>query len=158
MSALLAMVDESIHLYSKPSRLPVDQVAPQHAEIHSDLERWGAWNRERYSPRTCGSAEGRYIRTRAQDQSTDYPRLPVWQPPNPRNREVDRAILRCAFRHQEILRRHYVDRLAPAHICKLMALHFRHFGPLLFNSRAAVINNLRLLGFDTAPQVGVGES
>lgn len=144
MSALLAMVDEPI-LYSRPSLLPVDQVAPQHVDIHADLERWGAWNRERYRAAKCRSLEGDYRRTRAGDQGTEYPRLPVWLPPNPRNRQIDRAVLGMLLQHKETVKLFYVERRAPKHICRLVVIHWSDFPKWMFDCRAMVLNQLRFL-------------
>lgn len=129
-----------------PLRLPLDEIAPQHREIHSDLEAWGRWNVDRKPAKVrCGSAERNYITNWRQYH---YPSIAEMMPrlPNPRNREIDRAILLCALRHQEVLRRYYVFRQRPEHICRRMPINFIHFGQLIFKARAGVINNLGRLG------------
>jgi hypothetical protein len=54
------MVRERVRMYSRQERVPVDVIAPEHDDVHRDLERWGAWNRERYSAGACASIEGDY--------------------------------------------------------------------------------------------------
>ena len=91
--------DESPRLYSRPSIVPVDTVAPQHLLIHADLERWGRWNTERIRPRSCASKE-RDFDGRAGYRSNHYPTLPVSLPENARNRQIERAVVRMPMQHR----------------------------------------------------------
>ncbi len=141
-----AVIDETVRLYSRQSPLPVDVVAPEHQAIHADLERWGSWNREKYRPATAASAEGDYHRTRAQDQSTDYPQLSIANPPNPRNAQIDRAILKLPKDYQAALRLFYVSRSDSTYICRVLHLHWCDFGERMSKCREMVLNILRIEG------------
>ena len=139
------MIDETVRLYSRETKCAVDVVAPQHDVIHADLERWGTWNRDRYRPGSCTSMEKNYRRTRANDQGMEYPRLPIAMPINPRNREIDRAVLRLPEQHRETVSLFYVKRKPPELICRLVVVRWTHFPRWMFDCRAGVLNLLRFL-------------
>jgi hypothetical protein len=114
------MVDESVRLYSKQPRLPVDVVAPEHAEIHVDLDRWGAWNRERYQPGTCASIE-KYF-TKGGDTT---PPATAPSAVNPRHLQVERAVILAGVhspQHGECIRQFYVRRSTPIVICRVLVI------------------------------------
>jgi DNA-directed RNA polymerase specialized sigma24 family protein len=137
------MVADEPRLFSTLSTLPVDLIAPQHEALDSDLVAWGRWSRERRARIKCGSAEGAY---RAGYRSWHYPTAAEMMPslPNPRAQDLDRAILRIANQHRELLRMHYVDLRQATVICRQLALRWETFGQWMFDARAMVINQLRV--------------
>lgn len=139
-----AAKEEEIRLYSKATKCPVDIIAPQHEEIHADLERWGAWNRDRYRPKSCTSMEKNYHRGRG-DQAAEYPKLPVSLPASAKNRQVDRAVIRLPMQHRETVRLFYVEKKAPMAICRLIVLRWADFPRWMFDCRCMVLNVLRVV-------------
>lgn len=132
--------------YTRTRNLPVDTVAPEHAAIHADLEAWGLWNRSRSSRVRCGSAENGY---RAPWRQWHYPTASEMMPRNmvnPRNREVDRAVLRMPEQHRETVRRYYVFQQRPEAICRKVAIRYPDFAPWMRDCRAIIINILGSLG------------
>lgn len=162
MSAIIiaANKDEDLRLYSKAPRMPVDVVAPQHLEIHDDLERWGSWNRDRYQPGTCASIEKRY------DAGGREVKKPVISlPTDPRNLAIDRAVRRMsmgAHQHSETIKLYYVTRpvrrtvvrsgtritvgcTTAQAICGLLTIHWKDFGTWMFDCRSMVLNTMKAL-------------
>jgi hypothetical protein len=68
--------EQEPRLYSKQQRAPVDEVAGEHLLIHSDLERWGRWQRERYQQGMCSSLEKRYDSSGGREPSKAIVSLP----------------------------------------------------------------------------------
>jgi hypothetical protein len=128
---------EEPRLYVKPSTLAVDVVAPQHAEIHTDLESWGLWNAERYKAESCYSVESRYREQLppATGHNID-PRLMV----------LERAVLRLPEKQRDTVRMFYVTRETPSYICRRVAQPARAFASWMFICRAMVINLRRRHG------------
>lgn len=138
-----AMIDETVLLYSKQPRVPVDVIAPQHIDIHSDLERWGMWNRLRYEPATCASMEKLY--TKGGDTTPPA----TAHPTNPRNLELDRAVRHMSMavpQHAETIKHFYVYRRTPIVICRLVVVHWKDFALWMFDCRSMVTNVSRTLG------------
>jgi hypothetical protein len=136
--------EEEPRLYSKQARVPVDVIAPQHIEVHADLERWGSWNRERYEAGTCGSVEKRY-EPRNKELKPPHVSLPT----NPRNVQLDRAVRHMSIalpQHAETLKLFYVVRRQPVIICRMVTVHWRDFGTWMFDCRAMVINVCKAIG------------
>lgn len=122
-----------------PLRLALDEVAPQHAWIHSQLDLWGRASRIGNKRLYCGSIESRY-RVRAFD----------FQPaPRPIElaaeefRSIDRAILGLPELHRRLLAEYYVRNCPLDIIRRRLKIHFSHFAKLMFNARAGVLNQLR---------------
>jgi hypothetical protein len=126
-----------VRLYSTGHRLPVDVVAEQHQEIHAELERWGAWNAERYKPASVGSVESRYREATAKATADSIP---------PSIMAIERAVLRMPRPHRDIIRMFYVTRDSPSYICRAHVLRPRTFQTWMFNARAMVVNLLRRHG------------
>ena len=129
-----------VRLYSTPPAVPADVVPPQHQDIHTDLERWGEWNRERRQIGHCRSVEHRY-ETGGRQVKPPQISLPI----NPRNQQIDRAVYRLPEQHRESVRLYYVIRWEPRRICKAMAIHRTAFPRWMFDCRAMVLNILRKL-------------
>lgn len=166
---------DGVRLYSKPSRLPVDVVAPQHAEIHAELSKWGAWNRDRYEPGACESIEHRFDNTGGRRVKTPQIALP----PNPMLREIDRVVRLMGMRvpkHGETIKIYYVGKLRdgqkrqrpgelkrpranagglvyipcdPAKICRLMVIRWEDFPKWMHDCRSMVVNLLQREGVPT---------
>lgn len=157
---------EEVRLYSRPRPGPVDVVAPQHAQIHVELDSWGRWSREKYQPGTCESIEGRFD----PGEGGRKVRPPtVSLPENDRLRQIDTVVRYMRMhlvQHGEALKLYYVGalpddrrrdpkrpvlmtqyiRCTPRVICRVLHLHWSNFENLMFDSRAALINLLRRQG------------
>lgn len=143
MSAILAMKQDLPRLYSKQPRIPADVIAPQHVEIHADLERWGSWNRERYEAGTCDSLE-KHFESGGREVKTPVISLPT----NPRNLQLDRAVRHMSIhvpQHGETIKLFYVKRRPPIVICRVVVVHWKDFGTWMFHCRAMVLNVIRAL-------------
>ncbi len=130
--------ENAVRLYSKQPRVPVDVIAPQHIEVHADLERWGSWNRDRYQPGTCASVEKRY-EPRNKELKPPHVSLPT----KPRNLEIDRVVRLMAVRlpqHAVSIKLFYVVRRQPQVICRVVAVHWKDFGTWMFDCRSMVLN------------------
>lgn len=134
------MIDETIRLYSRQARCPVDVIAPQHQDVHALCERWGAWNAERYRAGTSGSVESRY-----REQTPHATGDGV----DPRMIQVERAVLRMPKDYRDTVRMFYVTRTDPRTICKIFTLRYEAFGPWMFTARAMIVNLLRRHGCDS---------
>lgn len=123
-------------LYSKQPRCPADVVAPQHQDIHADLERWGAWNAERYRAGASGMVE------RYRPPTPPATGLGV----DPRLIALERAVLHLPAKHRDTVRLFYVDRQDARTICRVFALRYEAFPSWMFLCRAMVLNLLRRNG------------
>lgn len=142
---------DEVRLYSKQERIPVDVIAPQHSDLHADLERWGAWNRERYEQGTCESIEKNFDETGGRQVKRTQIALPV----NPRHGQLDRVVRLMQMRvpqHGGTIKLFYAKRKSPLTICHVMVLRFEDFPTWMFDCRAMVENILRRLGVDEAPR------
>lgn len=139
-------MNAEVTLYTKAPRVPVDVVATEHEGIDLELETWGRWNRERLKRIRCGSMERNHRRTRAGDQTREYPRLPISLPENARNRMIDRAVLRIAVQHRDVLVMHYVEQRQAFVICRQLIIRFEDFKKWMHDARCMVLNQLRFLG------------
>jgi hypothetical protein len=127
---------------------PVDEVAPEHEDIHADLETWGRWNRDRRRVRReCGSVEHQHRSTGYRSYNDPMPEdFVVLLAPNPRNLAIDRAVLEVPDGHQQALKLHYVA-LAPAWlIVRRCAIQAGDFGRWMHDARCMVVNLLRRHG------------
>jgi hypothetical protein len=138
---------EVMHMIDdRRTRLPVDNIAPRHIDLHADLEGWGRWSRERRKRHECASLERAY---RAPNGNIDMgwehnaPQNKPVQIPNERVRALDRAILALPQLHLAGMRLHYWHMRSPAHTCRSLALHFSMFGGFMTTGRDMVINILR---------------
>lgn len=139
----MADTDET-RLYTKTPRVPVDVVAPQHLELHAELERWGSWNRERYEAGTCSSVEKRFDSSGGREAK----RAVVSLPPDPRLRILDRTLRRMVMsvpQHAEAIKLFYANRRTPVVICRVLVIHWKDFGTWMFDARAMVLNISRVL-------------
>lgn len=150
------MTDE-VRMYSRQERTPVDVIAPQHIAIHADLERWGAWNRERHQQGSASSAEGDY---EGGGGGREVKRPSVALPANPRHGQLDRVVRLMQLRvpqHGETIKLFYagarnrkgrVFPASPTIICNVMMLRFEDFQKWMFDCRAMVVNLLRFEGLE----------
>lgn len=129
-------IDE-LRLYSKPSNLPVDVVAPQHEAVHAELGRWGTWNALRYRAAICASVEGRYREPTAPATGEAV---------DPLIMAVERAVLRIPKDYRDTVRMFYVTRETPSYICRRFVLRPRAFPEWMFTARAMTCNQLRRQG------------
>jgi DNA-directed RNA polymerase specialized sigma24 family protein len=121
-------------------RIPEDLIAPQHEDIHAELNLWGRQSRTHTPRLRCGSAEKLYRVPRGAEY--DPQPKPALLPPY-RILDLDRAILRMPDLHRQLIREYYVRQTRPEVLCRRMAIHWSHFGKLMFDSRAMVLNLLR---------------
>lgn len=128
------MIDEAVRLYSKAQRVPVDVVAPQHEDIHADLEKWGRWNRERTASRGCASAESVYEKTRTPGSTAHEVDL--------RSVQLERAVLNVPEPYRQTLRLFYVQGISPSALCKGFSMRHEAFAAWMFAARAMVVNLL----------------
>lgn len=140
----MAEKPNDVRLYSKAPRVPVDVIAPQHTEIHAELERWGAWNRERYEAGTCSSMEKGFDNTGGRSVK----KAVVSLPPDPILRILDKTLRMMVMRvpqHAEAIKLYYATRRTPVVICRVLVIHWKDFGTWMFDARAMVINISREL-------------
>lgn len=138
MKGLALAADDEPRLYSKPVRVPVDIVAPQHEDIHADLEKWGRWNRERMRSRSCASAESVYERTRTPSATVEEVDL--------RSVAIEKAVLRMPEQQRDTTRLFYVQGVSPNGICRMFSLRYEAFPQWMFTCRSMVLNLLRRQG------------
>lgn len=137
MRTALAMTEqenEGPRLYSRQARVPQDLVLPKHQVIHVELDRWGRWNRERYQQGTCESLEKNFA-----SGGREVKRPIVTLPPDPRNQQIERAVLRMLFEHGETTKLYYEKRRSPTTICQIFALRFEDFGKWMGDCRDMVL-------------------
>ena len=137
-------IADDVILYSKPSRLPVDEVAPQHREVHNLGIRWGAWRNVGYTPSTCNSAEGEFEKggRDATPASTAKPEV------DPQIMLFDgawRLMRRRVPGHAQCLSLYYYDREDLKLICRRLVLHWSNFSWYMGHSRSMVMNIMREL-------------
>lgn len=144
--------EDEPRLYSRQQRTPVDVIAEQHRDIHADLERWGAWNRERKQQGTANSIEGEYDSSGGREVKRSTISLPA----NPRHGQLERVVRQMQMRvpqHGETIKLFYAGarsgkngRVVPASpmtICHVMLLRFEAFPKWMFDCRSMVVNLLR---------------
>ncbi len=141
LAAMIKEKKEEPRLWSKQPRLPADVVAQEHRGVHALLERWGAWNRERYQQGTCASLESNYDNSGAREVK----RPTVALPPDPRLRRIEEVVVammqdRSTEQHGETLREFYCKRWALKTICWAHALQYEDFGRWMYDCRAMVLN------------------
>ncbi len=133
---------------SLPSRLlAVDVVHDDQRGIHAELEAWGRWSIDSRGRVKCGSAEKSY-ENRSGYRSFNYPSVDEMMPalPNPRMRQIDRAVLGLPEQHRNTCRYYYVLGLRPEVICRRVVIRHADFGRWMRDCRAMVANRLRFLG------------
>lgn len=136
----IAMSTDDVRLYSKQQRVPVDVVAPEHLDLHSELERWGQWNREgRPGPGSCASLEGDFTGSGGRETRTPVVSLP----PDPRLARIEAAVVsmirdRVAEQYGETLREFYCKRWEPKTVCWAHALQYEGFARWMYLCRQAV--------------------
>jgi DNA-directed RNA polymerase specialized sigma24 family protein len=138
MSRGSALAADEPRLYSRPARVPVDVVEPQHEDIHAELEKWGRWNRERSRARGCASAESVYERTRTPGSTVEEVDL--------RSVAIEKAVLRMPEQQRDTTRLFYVQGVSPHGICRVFTLRYESFQGWMFTCRAMVLNLLRKQG------------
>lgn len=142
------MTDEPPRLYSKERRQPQNVVAPQHQEIHTELDRFGRWNRERYEAGTCASMEKLYYRG-GRDAT---PPATAAKPTDPLLLALDSVVRHMTMsvpQHGHTLKLYYVKRKDPERICHVMVIRYEDFPKWMFDCRAMVVNLLRRDGVST---------
>lgn len=158
MNAVLAMVDEGVRLYSRQPRMPADVVEDRHVVVHGDLSAYGRWCRNKYTPGTCESIEGRFEETGAREAKQPQIALPE----NPRLRQIDRVVRHLRMwmpAHGEAIRMYYVGAMrrdkrlgiqyepaSPKTICRVLNVRYETFAPFMATARDAVLNLLRRYG------------
>lgn len=135
--------EQEVRLYTKQPRGAVDVVAPEHAEIHAELEKWGAWNRERRQQGTCESIEKNFSETGGRVSRRPLIALP----PNMRMAQIEQAVtymLRDQALEQfgECLRMFYCKRWALKTICWSLAIQYEDLPRWTYTSRKAVLTVL----------------
>ena len=137
MAAIEEEETEGPRLYSRQPRAPSDVIAPQHRDIHAELERWGMWNADRYKANSCFSVESRYRE-----------QLPpaTGQGVDPRMVALERAVLGLPAKHRDTVRMFYVARQDARTICRVFVLRYEAFPSWMFWCRAMVLNILRRNG------------
>ena len=139
MSAALAMKkEEEPRRYSRGYRMrtPVDEVAPQHRQVHELLTRWGIWANSRASRGGLASIEGLYSRGG----------LPPATAPLSADRQIlacERAVIRLPEVNRATVRRLYVYRLSALTICQFARLRYEAWPEHIATCRAMVVNLLR---------------
>jgi len=138
-------IADDVILYSKPSRLPVDEVAPQHREVHNLGIRWGAWQNVRYQPATCNSAEGDFKEGRYPDTTPPSTAAQVADPQVMAFDSAWRLMARRVPGHAECIRLYYVERDDLKLICRKLILNAGNFGWYISHARSMVRNIMREL-------------
>jgi hypothetical protein len=127
-----------VRLWSREPRLPRDEIAPEHAQVHALLERWARANRERRSRATCSSVEKLYLRggrdvTPA--STAPAPAVLLYE-------RVERVVLRLPSEHSRTILLYYVERVQPVVICRRCRLRFADFPRWIGTTRAMVLAGL----------------
>lgn len=126
---------------------PTDEIAPEHEAIHSELDAWGRWNRERRKRIRCGSVEREHRSTgyRSYNMPGDGDYV-ITLPPSARCLALDRAVLEVPIGHQLALKLNYVN-LSPAWlVVRRCRLRPADFGRWMHDARCMVLNLLRRHG------------
>ena len=133
---------EEPRLYSKPrtgkDRIAVDEVKPEHFIIHNDLERWGAWNRERYQSGTCESIEKNFDN----DGGRTSKRSTVSLPTDPRLVAIEAVVARMHYGHHNCIKLFYAKRLKLNTICHVVGIKYEDFSQWMYDARQMVVNLL----------------
>lgn len=149
MRAALQMAEqEEPRLYSKTQRAAVDVIEKEHRELHADLERWGAWNKERYQAGQASSLEGDF---RGDGGWREAPRPIVSLPPDPRLAAIEQAVVRMlqdstAAPMAETLKEFYCKRWALKTICWAHALQYEGLARWMYLCREAIRKELFVAG------------
>jgi DNA-directed RNA polymerase specialized sigma24 family protein len=119
-------------------------VPPEHVQIDADLEAWGRWSQRKRGGfhSACGSAEGAY---QAPWRQWHYPTAEEMMP-QPVAKDmlaIDRAVVRLPVLYLELVRLHYVARLAPRTIRRRLAIHVDAWESQMFRARQMVVNNMK---------------
>lgn len=142
MNARVPLTEDEPRLYSKPrsgrDRVAVDEVKPEHRAIHADLERWGAWNRERKSAGTCESLEKNFD----DDGGRTTKRSTVSLPTDPRLVAIEAVMRRMHYGHHLCIKLFYAKRLEPNKICHAIDIRYEDFAQWMYDARQMVINLL----------------
>jgi hypothetical protein len=154
------ITEDQPRLYSRQTKGPQDVVAPQHQEIHAELDSWGRWCRERYVPGECASIEHRFDNTGGRSTKAAVISLPE----NPMYRRIDKVVRHMRMNmpdHGEALVLYYAGdlfqpkkmatgliyiRCSAQQICRKLHLHWSHFEGHMTYSRAALVNLMRRMG------------
>jgi hypothetical protein len=125
-------------LWSREPRLPHDEVAPEHAEVHSLLDRWARANRERRSRATCASMERLFLRG-GRDAT-----LPSTAPSAPiaLYARLEHVVLHLPSEHGKTIKLYYVERAAPVVICRRLEIRFQMFSVWMYGVRSLVLSGL----------------
>ncbi|MCE2989180.1 MAG: hypothetical protein LW838_03410 [Nitrosomonadaceae bacterium] len=120
------------------------EIPPEHAQIDADLDAWGRWSQRRRGgfKSACGSAEGSYD---APWRQWHYPTMEEMMP-QPQAKDmlaIDRAVLKLPVMYLNLIRLHYVARVAPGTIRRQLVMRRDEVGAHLHRARQMVLNNLR---------------
>ena len=134
-------VEEAVRLYSRGyrDRTPVDEILPQHREVHAHLIRWGMWAGARGRNRSLASVEGLY--TKAGTPASTAPLSA-----DPKIMEMERAVIRLPEAHRLTVRLLYVSRWSPVSICQRGKMRYEAWPEHIATCRAMVVNLLRRYG------------
>jgi hypothetical protein len=137
-------VVEGPRLYSKQARIPVDEVAPEHEDIHIELDKWARWNMERYKSSSLCSVESLYQHGRDGTPPATAPVLDL------RSMAIEVAVLKMRSDsmhkpYSDTIRMFYVQRKTPSFICRFHALKHRAFPSWMFTARHLVMHHLRIV-------------
>jgi hypothetical protein len=133
--------EEAVRLYSRGyrNRTPVDEILPQHREVHAHLIRWGMWAGARGRNRSLASIEGLY--TKAGTPASTAPLSA-----DPQIMDMERAVIRLPAAHMLTVRLLYVNRFAPVSICQRARMRYEAWPDHIATCRAMVVNLLRRHG------------
>lgn len=122
-------------------RIPVDEVAPQHAEIHALLVRWGRWNWTRKGGTALASAESLYCKVTTPPSTAPMASDPALM-------ALERVVIRMPAQHGITVRKLYIFRWTPYTICSFVRprLRYEAWPAWVFSCRAMVVNLLRRHG------------
>jgi hypothetical protein len=134
---------EGILLYSKGyrNRTPIEEILPQHRDIHARLIRWGMWAGSRGRSRSLASVEGLY--TKAGTPASTAPLSA-----DPKVMEMERAVIRLPEAHRLTVRLLYVNRWSPVSICQRTKMRYEAWPAHIATCRSMVVNLLRRYGRD----------
>lgn len=120
----------------------MDEVAPQHADIHLLFIRWGRWNWERKGRGTnLASAESLYSKV-----TTPPSTAPMMA--DPTLMALERVVIRMPAQHGLTVRLLYIRRYTPYTICSAVRprLRYEAWPAWVFSCRAMAVNLLRRHG------------
>jgi DNA-directed RNA polymerase specialized sigma24 family protein len=136
----MAAEKEEPRLYSRgySERTPIDEIAPQHEEVHSLLVRWGGWVAKKHGKRSLASIEGLYSKSTPPSTAPEASDSGLM--------DVERAVLRMPKDHRKTVVLLYVRRFTPTSICSVLHLRYEGWPAWAFACRAMVRNLLRRYG------------